>query len=207
MPLPCNLSKSPSRPIRVNAVRFPCVCRVVEAVTVGAVGWMPVGVRDEDVGFEAVYEAERRAMLRLAFALTGRLGEAEDLTQEAFLRLHQRWDRVSRYDRPGAWLRRVLVNLATSRARRLAVEARTLTRLGRERSPLVRLDGEDTEFWAAVRTLPRRQAQAIALYYLDDRTTADIAAILGCAEPTVRIHLHRGREALRERLMGDEEQR
>jgi hypothetical protein len=46
----------------------------VEAVTVGAVGWMPVGVRDEDVGFEAVYEAERRALLRLAFALTGQLG-------------------------------------------------------------------------------------------------------------------------------------
>jgi RNA polymerase sigma-70 factor (ECF subfamily) len=179
----------------------------VEAVTVGAVGWMPVGVREEDVGFEAVYEAERRALLRLAFALTGQLGAAEDLTQEAFLRLHQRWDRVSRYDRPGAWVRRVLVNLATSRARRLTVETRTLARLGRERSPAVRLDGEGTEFWAAVRTLPRRQAQAIALYYLDDRTTADIAAILGCAEATVRIHLHRGREALRERLRPDKEHR
>jgi RNA polymerase sigma-70 factor (ECF subfamily) len=179
----------------------------VEAATVGAVGRMLVGVRDEDVRFKAVYEAERRSLLRLAFALTGELGVAEDLTQEAFLRLHQRWDRVNRYDRPGAWVRRVLVNLVTSRGRRLAVEARALTRLGRERSPVVRLDGEDTEFWGAVRNLPRRQAQAIALYYLDDRTTADIAAILGCAEATVRIHLHRGREALRERLRPDEEHR
>jgi RNA polymerase sigma-70 factor (ECF subfamily) len=103
-------------------------------------------------------------------------------------------------------VRRVLVNLATSRARRLAVETRTLARLGRERPPAVRLDGEDAEFWAAVRTLPRRQAQAIALHYLDDASTADIAAILGCAEATVRIHLHRGRDTLRDRLRRDEEQ-
>src|SRR5437660_2674663 len=110
----------------------------MEAVEVGLAGWVAVGVSDAG-GFEAVYAAEYRPLLRLAFALTGQWGTAEDLTQEAFLRLHQRWARVSRYERPGAWLRRVLLNLATSWRRRLAAEAGTLARMGRQRpvAPLV----------------------------------------------------------------------
>lgn len=135
------------------------------------------------------------------------MGRGRDLTQEAFLRLHQRWARVSRYDKPGAWLRRVLVNLATSRARRLATEARLLARLGRERLTPPTLTAEAADFWGAVRTLPRRQAQAVALFYLEDRPSAEIAAILGCSEGTVRAHLHQGRTTLRARLgVGDHEE-
>ena len=56
---------------------------------------------------------------------------------------------------------------------------------------------EDAEaFWRAVRRLPTRQAQAIALHYLEDRSVKDIAIILECAEATVKVHLHRGRQAL-----------
>ncbi len=128
---------------------------VVDALRVDLIGWVPVDVDELSGGFEAVYEAERLPLLRLAFALTGHWAVAEDLTQEAFLRLHQRWARVSRYDRPGAWLRRVLVNLVTSRARRLGTEAKLLARLGRERPASPTLTGEGADFWAAVRALPR----------------------------------------------------
>jgi RNA polymerase sigma-70 factor (ECF subfamily) len=55
---------------------------------------------------------------------------------------------------------------------------------------------ETEEFWARVRTLPKRQAQAIALFYLEDRPVAEIAVILGCAESTARKHLSRGRRSL-----------
>jgi hypothetical protein len=56
--------------------------------------------------------------------------EAEELAQETFLRCHRHWSRVAGYDKPGAWLRRVMVNLTTSRGRRLVREARALARLG-----------------------------------------------------------------------------
>jgi RNA polymerase sigma-70 factor (sigma-E family) len=182
------------------------VCTVVDAVSVDLVGWVPVEMDELSGGFRAVYEAEHRALLRLAYALTGQWAVAEDLTQEAFLRLHQRWGRVSRYERPGAWLRRVLVNLATSRARRLATEAKLLARLGRERPAAPALTGEGADFWVAVRGLPRRQAQAVTLFYLEDRPSAEIAAILGCSEVTVRAHLHQARTTLQTRLGLDDQE-
>jgi RNA polymerase sigma-70 factor (ECF subfamily) len=163
-----------------------------------------VQVEDGRAEFGAVYAAEYRPLLRLAFALTGQWSTAEDLTQEAFLRLHQRWVTVAAYERPGAWLRRVLINLATSRARRLAVEARGLARLGRQRRDEPAVDPDHARFWAAVRQLPKRQAQAVALFYLEDRPTAEVADILGCAEGTVRALLHQGRQTLRQQMAGDD---
>jgi RNA polymerase sigma-70 factor (ECF subfamily) len=62
------------------------------------------------------------------------------------------------------------------------------------------LDAEDNEFWAAVRALPKRQAQAIALYYLEDRPVAEVADILDCSPATAKVHLHKGRIRLAERL-------
>jgi RNA polymerase sigma-70 factor (ECF subfamily) len=54
----------------------------------------------------------------------------------------------------------------------------------------------DPAFWAAVRALPERQAACVALHYLEDRSVADIAEVLGCRAATVKVHLHRGRTAL-----------
>ena len=67
------------------------------------------------------------------------------------------------------------------------------------------LDADDAEFWAAVRSLPRRQAQVIALRYLDDRSVAEIAEILGTATGTVKKHLHDGRRAVAHRLRLEED--
>jgi RNA polymerase sigma-70 factor (ECF subfamily) len=152
------------------------------------------------ITFERIYGVEYRPLVLLAFSLTGNRAVAEDLVQEALLRLHKRWGQVVTYDRPGAWLRRVVLHLACSRARRVAAEARALARLGRERPPEPALPDDVSEFWAAVRRLPRRQAQVLALYYGEDRSVAEVAGILGCAEGTVRAHLHQGRQALAARL-------
>ena len=54
----------------------------------------------------------------------------------------------------------------------------------------------DEAFCEAVRQLPTRQAQCVALHYLEDRSVADVAALLDIAEATVRVHLHQGRAAL-----------
>ncbi len=72
--------------------------------------------------------------------------------------------------------------------------------LARWPDPTVELPTTDHEFWEAVRALPARQAQAIALHYLEDRPVAEIAEILGCAPATVKVHLHRGRRALADTL-------
>ncbi len=150
--------------------------------------------------FESFYRREFRDVVGLAYALSGsRLG-AEDLAQEAFVAAHQRWDRISGYDKPGAWVRRVVANKAISGFRKKAAERKALTRLAGLRQPLPELEPEDEEFWQMVRDLPKRQAQAVALFYVEDRPITEIAEILGCSPSTAKVHLFRGRQALAEQL-------
>src|SRR4051794_38381397 len=103
--------------------------------------------------FDAFYQHEYPKLCRLAYVLTGSRGTAEDLTQETLLRALRHWDRVGTYDRPDAWARKILMNLATSRGRRLVSEARALLRLRSERthSPTV---APDHDIAVAIRKLP-----------------------------------------------------
>ncbi|MGI8754320.1 MAG: sigma-70 family RNA polymerase sigma factor [Acidimicrobiales bacterium] len=158
--------------------------------------------------FEAVFRADHGAVLSIVWALTGDRGVAEELTQEAFLRAHQRWTRVGRLDNPGAWVRRVAINLAHSDRRRRGAERRAVARLrpGTDRPDRSADVVSDDRFWAAVRSLPRQQGAVIALHYLEDRSVADIAAVLGVAEGTVKAHLHRARTTLATTLSLDPEE-
>jgi RNA polymerase sigma-70 factor (ECF subfamily) len=157
--------------------------------------------------FDAVFRADHRAIVALMWALSGSRAVAEELTQEAFLRAHVRWDRIGGYDNPGAWVRRVAINLATSQRRQRQAEERALGRAG------VAADAVDRtadvvaadRFWAAVRQLPERQQAVVALHYLEDRSVADIAVVLDIAEGTVKAHLHKARAALASRLALDPE--
>ena len=151
--------------------------------------------------FEAFYQREFRAVVGLAYALSGSRWAAEDLAQEAFIAAHEKWDRIGEYESPGAWVRRVVANMAVSLYRKRASEARAMTRVAlRRQEPLPELEVEDAEFWAHVRALPKRQAQAIALHYLEDRPVTEVADILDCSPSTAKVHLHKGRRRLAERL-------
>jgi RNA polymerase sigma-70 factor, ECF subfamily len=157
--------------------------------------------------FEHFYEREYAGLVRLALVLSGSRYAAEDIAQDALLAAWRDWRRI---DQPLAWTRRVVANLAASSVRRRLIEARALARVAARRQVLVaELPAEPAAFWAAVRTLPKRQAQAVALYYLEDLPVAEIAATLGTAEGTVRASLHKARAALARRLQvdGGEEQR
>lgn len=150
-------------------------------------------------GFDGFFAREYPKVVSLLTAATGHRAVAEELAQEAMLRAHLRWDRISRYDIPAAWLRRVALNLATnSRARRRS-ERRALQRIAGDRPvwevALGRDDGAN-DFWSVVRQLPDRQSAAVILHYLEDRPVAEVAAILGCAEGTAKAHLHKGRANL-----------
>jgi RNA polymerase sigma-70 factor, ECF subfamily len=151
--------------------------------------------------FEHFYLEEYSRVVKLAYALSGSRTGAEDIAQEAFLRAHRDWQRVGRYRHPGAWVRRVAANLATSALRRRLIEARALARFWARGEPsLVELPASQADFWRAVRSLPRRQAQVVALHYLEDLSVLEVARVLGCAEGTVKAQLHTGRETLARRL-------
>lgn len=152
------------------------------------------------IPFEEFYREQRPGVTALCLALTRRPWVAEELAQEAFLRAYRRWSTVGTYDRPDAWVRRVALNLTASWGRRLQAEARAMVQL--RLRPLASSDGSvpDGEFWQAVRSLPRRQAQVLALYYLEDRPVDEIADVLQLSPGTVRVHLVRGRRNLAARL-------
>jgi RNA polymerase sigma-70 factor (ECF subfamily) len=146
------------------------------------------------VGFDDFYRAELPGLLTLARALAGPTA-ADDVAQEAMLATYRRWEEVRQLQDPAQWARRTCANLAVSSFRRRMVELRGLTRLaGRRDLPVV--DEASEEFWAAVRTLPRRQAQCAALRYVYAMSGADIAETLGIGEGSVKVHLARARRAL-----------
>lgn len=149
-------------------------------------------------GYEAFFREEYPRLVALLIAVTGSRPIAEELAQEALLRAHVRWSRIVRYERPGAWVRRVALNLASHHRNRRRSEQRAVDRLGRQREPYAYVDGAiaGDDFWALVRRLPPRQAAAVALHHLEDRPVAEVAVILGCAEGTAKAHLHKGRAAL-----------
>lgn len=156
--------------------------------------------------FDDFYRKEYAAVVGLAYALSGNRWTAEDLAQDAFLAAHKSWSRISELDKPAAWVRRVVANLAVSAFRRRVAEARALSRIVLRQPPAIgELSADDVEFWRAVRALPRRQAQVVALFYLDDRPVIEVAEILDMAPGTVKKHLYDGRRTLARRLGYDED--
>ena len=150
--------------------------------------------------FDAFFRREYAPMVALAAAVSGSTEAAEDVAQEAMLRARRHWERVRAYDRPGTWVRRVTINLAISSRRRLAAEAKARLAWWERREPAEHPEPLDPELLGALRALPPHQRAAVSLHYLEDRSTAEIADLLGCSESTARVHLHRGRLALAKHL-------
>jgi RNA polymerase sigma-70 factor (ECF subfamily) len=155
--------------------------------------------------FEDFYRREYRPVVALAYALSGSRVGAEDLAQDAFIAAHKRWEQIVEYDKPEAWVRRVVANLAVSAFRKRLAETKALARMGYQRDEwLPEMAPDDGKFWKMVRGLPAKQAQAVTLFYLEDRPVNEIAAILECSPATAKVHLHRGRNSLAEVLSNEE---
>jgi RNA polymerase sigma-70 factor, ECF subfamily len=155
-------------------------------------------------GFEEFYTATVGRLIGVLFPVTGDLHEAEEIVQEAYARASTRWAQLRDYDAPEAWVRRVAMNLATDRGRRLQRQARALLRAGPP--PAVPPASVEAMVLAdALRTLPVRQRQAIVLHHLVDLPLDEVAAILGTRTGTVKSWLARGRRALAARLGEPEE--
>lgn len=137
-------------------------------------------------------------LLRLAYALTGSVYDAEDLLQGSLVKVMRRWGRV---DDPMAYLRRVMINQRTSGWRRFRQrEVVTATPPDRSVDDATEAVGDRQAVLAALRRLPPRMRAVVALRYVADLSEAETAATLGCAVGTVKSQGAKGLARLREAL-------
>jgi RNA polymerase sigma-70 factor (sigma-E family) len=162
-----------------------------------------VSVPDADRLVANLFRAEGRSLVRLARLFVDDRNAAEDLVQEAFIRLSRNVHRIQDRARAPAYLRSIVLNLARDQNRRGLVSLR-------HRLPFHDIDrgiedqidvGEDQrEVLDALRELPTQQRACLVLRYYDELGPDDIAATLGISRNSVKTHLQRGLAALESRL-------
>jgi len=143
-------------------------------------------------------------ILALGLALLDDRDDALDVAQETMARAHEQWVMVGGLDRPGAWARRVALNLITDTQRRRSRRVRLVERLRTQPNPATATPSEpwDRAFWDHVTALPRRQRDVTVLHYVHDLSIAEIAEIVEAPEGTVKSDLFRARDRLRRELEG-----
>ncbi|HYO41448.1 MAG TPA: SigE family RNA polymerase sigma factor [Nocardioidaceae bacterium] len=159
-----------------------------------AVGW------DADAAVEQLYAAHYRRLVRLSVLLVRDVETAEEVVQDAFVAMHGRWRSLREPDKALAYLRQVVVNRSRSVLRHRGVESAY--------TPPVAPDGAGAEddvlvserrgvVLDALRALPDRQREVLALRYYLDLSETEIAATLGISRGAVKSHASRGVAALR----------
>jgi RNA polymerase sigma factor (sigma-70 family) len=144
-----------------------------------------------------MFADEYPAVVRTVYLVLHDYARSEEIAQDAFLQLLRHWNKVRRYEAPGAWVRRVAIRLATRDAkreqRRIVLTRETIVQDRVEPSPAATLDPELT---AAIKSLPAQQRAVVVLFYFEDRPMEEIAAIAGCSVSTGWVHLHHARKRL-----------
>ena len=162
--------------------------------------------RDEVTGgrLGELYRQHAPDAARLAYLITGDRALAEDLVQEAFVRMFGRFRDLRNPDAFGAYLRKTVVNLSRSHFRRVRVERDYLQRqrVGTV-APEPELGARD-EMWRALHRLSERQRTAIVLRYYEDLSEAETADAMRCPVGTVKSLVSRGIERLRQEMARDE---
>jgi RNA polymerase sigma-70 factor (sigma-E family) len=151
----------------------------------------PEPVEAEPASVEDLFRSHYGSMVRLAHVLTGSNAVAEDLVQDCFGRLHQRWDRTTN---PGAYLRVSVVNACRSWHRTRFRERARLRKVGIGDQTVA---PEERELLDALARLSYPQRVALVLRYYEGLGEQEIASVLRCRPGTVKSHLHRGLEQLR----------
>jgi RNA polymerase sigma-70 factor (sigma-E family) len=173
----------------------------------------PVSVQDPptvvswsaDEALTYLYASHYRPLVRLATLLLRDAGQAEELAQDAFVALHERWGRLRDPERAVAYLRRCVVNRARSELRHRGVVDRFLRRASKPpdapsaESGVVAAHGH-AEVLAVVRTLPSRQREALVLRYYLDLSELQTADVMGLSEGAVKSHTSRALATLRREL-------
>lgn len=158
--------------------------------------------------FDTVFREVYPRLVSLGALKTGRTDVARDLAQETMLRAHARWDELATYDAPAAWCHTVMTNLLIDHHRSATSERHAVDRLGARLA-----DGTAHDATAAsaldrwnelVAPLPDRHRMIVTLYYADDLSVGQIAALLGSSRGAVKAALFKARRTLRKQHGVDE---
>lgn len=153
--------------------------------------------------FEAFVHKQYGGLVATARILTGDSGTAEDIVQDSLTRTYRRWSTVRRYDLPGAWTRRIVINACISHRRRKATEHRVLRSVATHSNPQTEQSFDDS-LWSLVRELPHDQMIAIALRYGADLSAEAVATHLDITPTALNSLLYRARCTLRAQLIKEE---
>lgn len=157
---------------------------------------------DAEDGVVAVFQAEYDRVVRLAYVLVADAHVAEELAQEAFVRLWRHWRRLRDQEAAPGYVKQTVVNLARSRLRRRVLEVRHRVRAheeGLEPDVAGRLD-----MVQALQALTPRQRECLALRYYEDLTVDETAEVLGVTPGTVKSQTHKALRRLEE-VLGDDD--
>jgi RNA polymerase sigma-70 factor (ECF subfamily) len=147
--------------------------------------------------FELFFGAEYTRLGRALYLVTGDAVEAEDLAQEAMVRVYERWDGLSAERSPVGYLYRTALNLHRSRRRRLAVRIRHTARPAPAADPISAADDRD-ELGRMLSSLPEAQRAALVLVEWLGMSAEEAAPALGVEPVSVRVRVSRAKTALRE---------
>jgi RNA polymerase sigma-70 factor (ECF subfamily) len=150
----------------------------------------------EPRSFEELFLDQHDRLYRALYFITGSRDDAEELMQDAFLKLWERWESIGTIEDPVAWLFRVSLNGFRMRARRARVAARRLVPVTSPRDPFEDVNIRE-EVRRMLRSLPQRQRAALVLTEIFDYSSEQAAQILGIRPTTVRALASQGRAALR----------
>ena len=162
-------------------------------------------VADVDRLLIDLFEREGRSLVRLARLFVEDRNAAEDLVQEAFIRLARTFHRIKDETKAAAYLRSIVLNLARDHNRRGLVSLRHRLPLEDERAEeedTLVLREDQREVIDALRDLPHRQRDCLVLRYYQELGIDDIADALGISRNSVKTHLQRGLAAMETRLEG-----
>jgi RNA polymerase sigma-70 factor (ECF subfamily) len=143
-------------------------------------------------------------LVRSLTVICGNPEEAADAVQDAFVKAHLKWRKISTYDDPVGWIRRVAINKVRDGHRSRVRRDRAVERMGHE----VKLTSEQpdiSEVAELLSTLPKQQRAAAAMFYVEQLSVLEIAEALEVSEGAVKFHLHQARQKLRAHIESREE--
>jgi RNA polymerase sigma-70 factor (ECF subfamily) len=146
---------------------------------------------------ETMFRAHYARLVRALAVVSGSQETAADAVQEAFVKAHLHWRRVQRYDDPVGWIRRVAINKLRDEHRRKGRKERAMEQLQLDARPEAIDWSTGTDPASLLAELPRQQRLAMALFYVENLSVAEVASALQISEGAVKFHLHQGRDRLR----------